>query len=113
MILHRDHYVCFDCRRGWKTQYYERKNKYIRKNKGALLFKTSKDLCSTCCREARQVGNDCRVPKHNDIKGWNLLKKLIIDCNFPFNYCTECNPVKFKGLMPKKLSQIDDFKNLS
>lgn len=74
--FYKEHYICLECCRGWKTQ-----KEYILEEdgEGAQLRKV-RDVNDTkianciCGKFAIRVGRDYRVPKRTDIKEWNKLK---------------------------------------
>lgn len=51
------HYICFDCRHGWKDQFM-------------------RTFCNYCKKEGTRVSFNTRIPKQNALKSWELLRKL-------------------------------------
>lgn len=51
------HYICFDCKHGWKERYIN-------------------SFCNYCKRKGTQVSFNTRIPKQKADKSWELLRKL-------------------------------------
>ena len=104
---YRLHFVCFSCRRGWKQfipdlynvpshdpddncnlicQPVQMKNN-CDKNSSARFKNTYTSIifnsfntnikCGICLSNAFVGGYDLRVPKHNDIKRWKILERML------------------------------------
>ncbi len=87
--IHRQHFLCFPCKRGWKAQM--RNLPLIR---GADNHRSAVELkeydrqcermirpstCGLCQTPATPVGPDCAVPNRTDVKEWARLAARIAD----------------------------------
>ncbi|AYV87097.1 MAG: hypothetical protein Sylvanvirus24_12 [Sylvanvirus sp.] len=115
--IHRDHYLCFTCRRGWKSglrntipmpkgrltmsrqdvpDHNWNEDRITRQEEKELeilkLKLTGVSRCSQCAHPGTKVGPDCRWPKASDIKGWLALQHLV-DIGTLFQSChQDCQP---------------------
>jgi hypothetical protein len=68
---------------GWKGSFLDRRSKetiisdWENRHHNELTTFNRKPSCPRCSKEGYQVPLSTRAPKHNDKKGWILLRKLI------------------------------------
>jgi DNA-directed RNA polymerase subunit RPC12/RpoP len=85
---YRHHYVCFDCRKGFKAEsgYAECK-------------------CPECGVVMTRMGRDFKVPRTSNLKQWRKVERLVKELDWRFESCGCTGP----GHAPRLLSDMADF----
>lgn len=117
------HYICGDCKIGWKCGSIDRRSKEtIEKDKYSnelICYDNSK--CNQCSQDGNMVPLSTRVPKKDDKKGWELLRKLsdgyglkhkkgYLSSKWSFGNMVHASDEIMKLLwIPQKLYEYDDW----
>ena len=75
-----EHYICFPCKKAWKTNTCRWEQWLYLKKKTSSKFSSTDVgpiLCSQCNKVPTNVAHTVRVPKRGDVKGWKLLGKIL------------------------------------
>ncbi len=125
---HPIHYVCYDCRRAWKTDEIRIWHQMSKRERNEWRRRYGYPSCPQCSQPGNYVNYATRVPKRSDIKAWEILKiiqdpKLFKDSK---PNTLACKWLEGDGIgcathmidkkrdqfwIPKRLTEIDDWIN--
>lgn len=79
--IYPDHYVCFKCRRGWKSsdRYPHNTSCITLQELRNYPYNVRKCRCSQCGDLGQKVGKNLKIPKRKKVKDWKLLEKIVVD----------------------------------
>ena len=71
-----EHYVCYDCRKAWKADETRIWHQMSKREKSEWYRRKGVPTCPQCRQPGRYVNYATRVPKHSDVRGWEILKRI-------------------------------------
>jgi len=89
------HYVCFSCRKGFKTREDASSEEARVKGKG----------CPQCSQLMVEMGRDFKIPAKQDDRQWRKVERLKDEIGFTFR----SYPGEGPGFAPRLLTDVDDF----
>ena len=107
---YRFHFVCFNCRRGWKQMdsnyFHGRRNidccfncedTILPINPCLWMNRFCEEIhCSKCHFDVFVAGYDLRIPKHNNVKEWKLLEKTLTTIQLDVTFMNCCRITNIK-----------------
>jgi hypothetical protein len=83
---YRDHFACFDCRKGFKYWQWAETDEASFRHKQQLRHVPRDIVCPDCSKPMADMGLDFKAPPKSDTEAWEILRALY-EQGFTFHSC--------------------------